>query len=217
VPHRPAVEASLGGGGGRRSYGHRLSSQLLSTLGCPVRLDGAPTLESCPDPSAGSHGGYRHGCWPPSSRPAPSPPVRGPGGTCSSTPPGVDVGAAGPADPPRQRPEGEGQGEAPIVTRTKATRLIGPYGASAEGRANTPVPITEPITKAVAVGGPKRAASAERRQALWVCPLPEDPGVRNLSWGAPPSHRSDERRGSTRSGQVQARSASFVRNDRERT
>src|SRR4051812_36205342 len=87
VPHRPAVEASGGGGGGRRGYGHRLSSQLLSTLGGPVRLDGAPTLESCPDPSAGSHGWYRRGCWPPSSRPAPSPLVRGPEGTCSSTPP----------------------------------------------------------------------------------------------------------------------------------
>jgi hypothetical protein len=41
-----------------------------------------------------------------------------------------------------------------MVTSTKATMLIGPYTASAAGRANTPVPITEPMTNAVAVGSP---------------------------------------------------------------
>lgn len=43
---------------------------------------------------------------------------------------------------------------APAVIRANATRLIGPYGANALGSANTPVPITEPITRAVAVGSP---------------------------------------------------------------
>jgi hypothetical protein len=49
---------------------------------------------------------------------------------------------------------------APTVTRTKATRLIGPYGARAEGSAKTPVPMTVPTTSAVAVGSPNRCGVA---------------------------------------------------------
>ncbi|WP_329182684.1 hypothetical protein [Streptomyces sp. NBC_01477] len=46
------------------------------------------------------------------------------------------------------------------MTRTNATRLIGPYGASALGNANTPVPMTDPMTSAVAVGSPNRRCFA---------------------------------------------------------
>jgi hypothetical protein len=43
---------------------------------------------------------------------------------------------------------------APTVTSPKATSEIGPYAASADGSAKTPVPITEPTTSAEADGSP---------------------------------------------------------------
>src|SRR6185436_10384795 len=55
-------------------------------------------------------------------------------------------------------PKTSARASAPMVTRTKASRLDRPYGASDDGSAKTPVPMTEPTTSAVAVGRPNRLA-----------------------------------------------------------
>ncbi|MGW2959535.1 hypothetical protein ACWDGI_13750 [Streptomyces sp. NPDC001220] len=49
-----------------------------------------------------------------------------------------------------------------MVTTPNATSAIGPYGASAEGRAKTPVPMMLPITRAEAAGSPRAAMGAAR-------------------------------------------------------
>ncbi|GAA3495066.1 hypothetical protein GCM10019016_021660 [Streptomyces prasinosporus] len=56
------------------------------------------------------------------------------------------------------------------MTAANATREIGPYGASADGSAKTPVPMMLPITRAVAAGKPSEDAALGRRS------VPAPPG-----------------------------------------
>jgi hypothetical protein len=103
----------------------------------------------------------------------------------------------GPPEPGTRRdsaPNVSANATAPIVTSTKATRLIGPYGANAVGSANTPIPITDPRTRAVAVGSPNWPPPARAPLSVFRIDVTGPTSCDGGPATSGPHHRGPERR-----------------------